>query len=449
MNVDAQDPALAGAPAKPSRRISLRSVTSGFHALRVRNFRLFIAGQVVSLTGTWMETTAQAWLVLQLSNSPFALGFVTTLQFLPVMILSLYGGVLADRLPKRRTLIITQSLLLVEATIFGLLVVTNSIQIWHLYVLALYQGIIQAVDTPVRQAFVAEMVGRDELVNAVALNSMTFNTARILGPAIAGIVIATLGVAPALFLNAISFVAVVYALYLMRESELFASIPVARGSTWKHLKEGLNYTWRTPRILIIMIALAAIGTFGYNFTVILPLIADFVLHADAAGFGALSSFLGAGSLLAAISTAYVKELTLKRMFLGAAVFSFLLALTAITPVYAISAVILVGLGASAIIFSTTTNSLLQLNTPDNLRGRVMSLNVLLVMGSTPVGAFLIGLLSEHLGVPIVLIICAICCGVGVAAAYFYGQRHQPQLNYRIMASDKPREFSPEDIKVSA
>ena len=209
---------------------------------------------------------------------------------------------LADRLPKRRTLIATQTLLLIQAAIFGLLVGTHTIQLWHLYLLAVAQGLVSAIDVPVRQAFVVEMVGREELVNAVALNSMTFNGARIIGPAIAGFVIAKLGIAPALYFNAASYVAVIIALFMMREKALFQAVTkLAPGSAWKRLKEGLAYSWHTPELLVLIIALAAIGTFGYNFTVILPLIADFILRIDAAGFGLLSSIFGIGSLVAAIS----------------------------------------------------------------------------------------------------------------------------------------------------
>ena len=422
MNIQGQQ-GIASSEVKGARRFPARFLSSGFHSLKVRNFRLFIFGQIVSLTGTWMQTTAQAWLVLQLSNSPLALGFVTTLQFLPVTILSLYGGVLADRLPKRRTLIVTQTLLLIQAAIFGFLVGTNTIQLWHLYVLAISQGIVSAIDTPVRQAFVVEMVGRDELINAVALNSMTFNGARIIGPAVAGFVIAQFGIAPALYFNAASYVAVIIALLMMREKDLFTAATAPVGAAWTRLKEGLSYSWHTPKLLVLIIALAAIGTFGYNFTVILPLISNYILRIDAAGFGLLSSVFGIGSLAAAISTAYGKTPSMRRILLAAAVFSVLLGLTAISHVFAATALILAALGGAGIIFATAVNTLMQLNTPDELRGRVMSINVLLVLGSTPVGAFLIGLMSDHLGVPAAILTCALLCLLGVGIAALYWRQH--------------------------
>lgn len=412
--------------AQETRAPSLLSrLGGGFHALRIRNYRLFIFGQVISLTGSWMQTTAESWLVLKLTNSPLVLGTMTTLQFLPVMILALYGGVLADHLPKRRTLLVTQCLFLVQATIFGLLVATETIQLWQIYILAIFQGIVNAIDMPVRQAFVKEMVGRDDLVNAVALNSMTFNTARIVGPAIGGLLIAKIGIAPTLFLNAGSYIAVLGALWMMNEAALF--IPERSHKTpepvLRQVREGLSYAWRTPNILVILILVAAIGTFGYNFTVTLPLIAEFILKTDAQGFGALSSFLGLGSLIAAFGTVYIKEITMRRLFLGAGVFSLLLAAVAVVPVFGLTALLLAALGAASIVFSTGTNSLLQLLAPDELRGRVMSINVLLIMGSTPIGALLIGWFSEHLGVPITIFSCAVLCTVGVGFGLYYHRRY--------------------------
>ncbi|MEP6988029.1 MAG: MFS transporter, partial [Chloroflexota bacterium] len=235
--------------------------------------------------------------------------------------------------------------------------------------------------------------------------------------------ISQIGIAPALYLNAISFVPVMYALYLMREADLFKVVMTIRGSVWAQLKEGLVYTWNTPQVLVIIIVLAAIGTFGYNFTILLPLIANYVLKVGADGFGALSSFLGLGSLIAAIGTAYVTKLRLRYVLIGAGAFSILLGLTAVTPIFGISAAILALLGAAGIVFMTTANSMLQLLVPDELRGRVLSLSVLLVMGSTPIGAFLIGLMSEHLGVPAAILTCASLCLLGVIVALVYQRRH--------------------------
>lgn len=401
---------------------SLESVTHGFRALHVRNYRLFWVSQLISVTGSWMQTTAQAWLVVKLTESPLALGIVTTLQFLPVMLLTLFGGVIADRLPKRQTLIVTQTLLLIQATIFGVLVGSGAIQLWHVYVLAVIQGIISAIDTPVRQAFVVEMVGRDDLLNAVALNSMSFNLGRIMGPVVAGIVIAKIDIAPTLYLNAVSFVPVIVALWIMDAAALMPAPPMKRGSTLRQLGEGLRYIWQTPDVLVIFIVVAAIGTFGFNFTVVLPLLANFVVRTDATGFGALTACFGVGALLAATLTAYSRRATLRWLLIGAGAFSILLGASALSPAFGVTAALLVALGFTGIIFSTTSNTLLQLAIPDHLRGRVLSLYVLLFMGSTPVGGFLIGFLSDNLGVPVAMVTCGVLCVVGVVGALAYLHR---------------------------
>ena len=392
----------------------------GFESLRVRNFRLFWIGQVISVTGTWMQTTAQAWLVLKLTNdSPLALGTVITLQFLPVMLFALYGGVLADRLPKRRTLVITQSLLMIQATIFAILVATGVIQLWQVYVLAMTQGLITAIDNPLRQAFIYEMVGRKDLVNAIGLNSMTFQGARIFGPALAGVVIKLIGIAPTLILNAISFIPVIWAL-LMMDARAFFAAPLARdGSVWKNLKEGVKYAVRTPTILSILIVVAFIGTFGYNFTVVTPLVANNILKTDAAGFGLLSAAMGIGAFIAAIGTAYARTITMRRMLISGALFSVLLGALALSTSFNLSMLLFVLVGVTGITCATATNSLLQLNTPEQLRGRVLSINVLLAQGSTPIGGLFLGSVGQAVGVGIAIFLCAVLCLVGIGVAVMY------------------------------
>ena len=415
-------PPAAEAPGRPAR-FSLGAVTRGFSALAIRNYRLFWIGQLISLTGTWMQRTAQDWLVIQLTHSPFDLGLVTAFQFLPITLLSLVGGVIIDRWPKHRLLLITQSALLLQATIFTTLVATGMIQIWHVYILAAVQGLINAVDNPARQAFVPELVGRGGLVNAIALNSMLFNGARIVGPAVAGLLIANLGIPPALFLNAVSFLAVIGGLLLM-DPRAFTSRPrAASGRVGQRLLEGLRYVRHTPPVLLIMLLMAAIGTFGYNFSVVLPLVAGFLLKTSAAGFGGLSAFLGLGSLVAAVTTAYARQVTSRRLIAGAATFSLLLGGVALSTHFVLTAGLLVALGFAGIIFTTTANTLLQLTVPDELRGRVMSLYILLFAGTTPIGGFLIGTLSSALGVSWALGICATLCLAGVAGALVYRQRH--------------------------
>jgi MFS family permease len=370
-----------------------------------------------------MQTTAQAWLVLDMTHSPLAVGLVITFQTLPVTLFALLGGVIADRLPKRQTIMFTQGAALIQAAIFGLLVALHAIELWHIYVLAVVQGIITAVDNPVRQAFVVEMVGREDVVNAVALNSMSFNGARIIGPAVAGLIIAKFGIPITLFLNAVSFIPVIIAMLMMNPLALFAARSTATGSVVQRLREGLSYSWHTSTVLLIMILVGAIGTFGYNFIVTLPLIGGFVLHTDAEGFGALSSFLGIGSVIGAISTAYIRNITLKRVLISAGAFSIIFGILALSTNYALSAVLLVALGFAGINFATGANTLLQLSVPDEIRGRVTSLYVLLFMGSTPVGGLLTGVLSNIFSVSAALLICAAFCLLGTLIAVVYYRAH--------------------------
>ncbi len=388
--------------------------------MRVRNFRLFWTGQIISLTGTWMQTTAQAWLVLKLTqNSPLDLGTVTMLQFLPVMVFALFGGVLADRLPKRASLVVTQTLLMLQAAVFGVLVATGLIQLWHVYVLAFIQGTITAIDNPLRQTFIFEMVGREDLVNAIGLNSMSFQGARIFGPALAGVVIKLIGIAPALILNAVSFIPVIWALLLMDARAFFATPSRQAGSMLDNLREGLAFARHTPTILSILIVAAFIGTFGFNFTVIVPLVAANVLKTDASGYGLLSAAMGVGALIAALATAYAQHITIRRLLVSGGLFGVFMALLALSRSFGLSMLFFIITGLTGITCSTALNSLLQLNTPEQLRGRVLSINILLMQGSTPIGGFFLGSLGQFAGVPAAILTCAVLCllGIGVATAY--------------------------------
>lgn len=400
----------------------LQTFLRGFRALRIRNYRLFWIGQLISLTGTWMQTTAQGWLVLQLTNSPLALGLVTTFQFLPSMLLSLFGGVIADRVPKYRLIVVTQSAALIQAALFGLLVWGGSIQLWQVYTLALLLGIINAIDTPTRQAFIIDLVGRDDVPNAIALNSLLFNSARIVGPALAGLLIAHIGLAPAFIGNALSFVAVLAGLLLMDRKTFRPTPPHTQSTIMQGIVEGLTYIWRTPSVLLIMIVIAFIGTFGYNFSVVLPLLSGFVLHTDAVGFGMLSSAFGMGSLVGGLVVAYSKQVTVKRLLIGATAFSLVLGTVALTPIFTVSLLLLAALGAAGIVFTTSANTLIQLTVPDALRGRVVSVYWLLFAGSTPIGALFIGSLANLIGVPETLLLCAALCLIGVGGAWVYWQR---------------------------
>jgi MFS family permease len=425
MTVESAERGNVGAGSAPEEvRLSRwERITVGFRALRVRNYRLYWTGQLVSQVGSWAQTTAQAWLVLTLTSSPFAIGLVATLQFMPIMLLTLFGGVIADRVAKHRFLTILQAVALVQTLVFGTLVATGAIQLWHVYILAVWLGIIGALDTPTRQTFAVELVGRDVLVNAVALNSMQFNIARIIGPAIAGVVIARFDIAPVIFLNSLTYGVAIIFLLLMDRSAINAAKPRMEGGVLQPLLEGLRYCVRTPAVLLILIVVGSIGTFGYNFSTVLPLLAGFVLRTEAAEFGALSAFLGIGSLSAAMVTAFSRRVTINRLLGGSAAFGVILGCLAVTPVFEVAAALLVLLGFAGILFATTANTLLQLTVPDELRGRVMSLYFLLFAGSTPIGSFLIGTLSAVIGVSETLLVCAALCVLGVAGAFMYRRAH--------------------------
>lgn len=411
---------MADLPKSPTAVVPFRALKEGFRSLGVRNYRLYWIGQLISISGTWMQTTAQAWVVYSLTNSPMALGTVTTLQFLPIMLLSLFGGVLADRVPKRQVVLITQIASLIQASLFGLMVAIGLIQVWHIYILALVQGIINAIDNPVRQAFAAELVSREDRANAIALNSMLFNGARVIGPALAGILIAKTGAATALFLNAASFLAIIVAVIMMDPASFFtAPFVQQRESPLQQLAEGLRYTWQTPTVLIVMIIVGFIGTFGYNFSVVLPLLGGFVLHTDAVGFGALSAALGIGSSLGALSAAFFQRVSLRWLMIGSAGFSIFLGAVAVSTQMWLSEILLVILGFFGVMFSTNAATLIQTTVADRLRGRVTSLYFLLFAGSTPIGAYLIGTLSSRLNVTDALLICAALCLFGVVFSIGY------------------------------
>lgn len=410
-------------------------VARQFSSLKIFNYRVYFFGQMVSLIGTWMQTTGQAWLVLKITGSPLALGTVTTLQFLPMTVFILFGGVVADRVPKRKLLITTQTLALIQAAILGLLVATGTVQLWHIYVLALMLGLINAFDNPVRQAFVMELVGKDQVVNAVALNSSIFNTARIIGPAVAGLAIGFAGLAPAFFINAASFVGVLVAYFAMHPEHFHAPRPAKRaGNVLVQVWQGLKYSWQTPSILYLFILLAFIGTFGYNFTVVIPLVAKFVLNVGPERFGLLTSSMGVGSLISALVIAGKGKLSNGLFLVSAIGFTLTLGAIAASSVFLVTCALLVVLGFASIAFSTTINTSIQLQVPDELRGRVISIYMLLFAGSTPIGGWLTGTLSQAVGVPETLAIEAGLCGFGLVLGLAYRVLNRRQVPAPVAAA---------------
>jgi MFS family permease len=400
----------------------------GFSSLRIYNYRLYWFGQLVSLTGTWMQRLAQAWLVLKLTNSPFALGLVTTLQFLPLTLFALYGGVIADRFPKHKLLIVTQSIAAVQAIVLAALTSAGAITIWEIYVLAIVLGLSNAFDNPTRQSFPVELVGRDEVPNAVALNSTLFNTSRIVGPALAGVAIATIGVAGCFWLNAVSFLAVIGGLLAMKPSQFFAVPARQRGSTVKLLRGGISYALRTPEVFVLLILLLFLGTFGYNFNVLLPLLARFTLKTSSLGYGFLFAGLGVGSLVAALGLAYTRSYTLRTVLIGGTAFVIMLALLGLSRIYPISLTLLTLVGVFSIMFSAATQTRLQVIVPDEYRGRVMSLYTLLFAGTTPIGSQFIGDISQRWNVQIAIEAACALLAIGLVLAWFY-LRHRRTIDH--------------------
>ena len=405
----------------------VKGLLRAFLALRHRNFRLFWFGQMISLTGTWMQTIGQAWLVLQLTQSAWLLGIVGALQFLPVMLLSLFGGVLADRVPKRKVLLFTQSFAMLQAAVLWILVATGEVRLWHVLVLATLLGLTNAIDMPTRQAFVVEMVGREDLPNAIALNSSLFNLARIVGPGIGGIIIAWMGVAPLFLLNAISFIPVIIGLALIDLNGLYAQgkrldtihkVDTAKQSTWQSLREGLAYVVHTPSILLIIAVVGIVSLFGINFNVVLPLFATSVLHTGAEGFGFISSAFGLGSLLCALWLAWSNHKpTIHYLLVSAFVFCGIEAFFAISQFYALSLILIAGVGFAMIAFSATANTTVQTVAPDHLRGRVMSVYMLVFAGSIPFGNLITGGLAHLFGAPVALLVGAGVSLVAVISAW--------------------------------
>ena len=400
---------------------------STFRALRGYNYRLFWVGQFFSLTGNWIQRTGLSWLVLDITGSPFALGMVTMLQFLPISLFALFGGVLADRFPKRQVLIGTQTAVGIQSAVLAVLVTSGSVELWHLYVLSLIQGTFLAVDNPTRQALVMEIVGRDDIANAVALNSGNFNLSRIVGPAVGGVLIATLGMAPCFWANALSYVAPIIGLVMMRPAEFHDVPPPARGSVGVQLAEGIRYVLQSPILFGVLLVIWTFGAFGFNFITIIPLLARYVYETGPEGYGVLSSALGIGSLVAALIVAGRQKASRRLLYGAGGAFAVLLGLVALAPWYALGALLMMVLGFATIAFAASSQTIIQYAAPGQMRGRVMALHTVLNMGMTPLGALTLGGLSENLGVLLALLIVAGLCALGTVASWLY-------LRYRLGAN---------------
>lgn len=393
-----------------------RATRDTFKSLRSHNYRLYFAGQIVSVSGTWMQGIAQGWLVLQLTGSGTWLGLVTGLQFLPILLAGPFGGVIADRVDKRRLMMVTQSVMAVLALTLGVLVATGAIQLWMVLLLAFAFGCVVAIDNPARQSFVLEMVGSEDLPNAVTLNSVVVNAARAVGPAIGGVLIATVGLAACFFFNGVSYLAVIVALYRMRPAELHLSKRAQRGP--KQLREGFSYVWRNPELRIPLLVMAAVGTLTYEFHVTLPLLAKFTFGGNALTYGMLSSVMGVGAVIGGLASARKSEASVAALLRATWVFGALMLLVAFSPnlPFAIFAILLVG--AASIRFMAIANAALQLGSAPHMRGRVMALWGVAFLGSTPIGGPAIGVIGQTYGARAALVVGAL---TAIAAAAV-GQR---------------------------
>lgn len=370
---------------------------AGFSALNHRDFRVFWTGQIVSQLGTWMQRIGQAWLVLELTNSALKLGIITALQFTPVLLFAMVGGAVADRVAKRKLLVLTQTVLMLQAAVLTVLVWTGTVRYWHVAILASVYGLANAFDMPARQSFVAEIVGRKDLMNAIALNSAMFNSARLIGPAVAGVAIARFGLAQTFFFNAVSFVAVLIALAMLRTDGRPQSSPGA--TMLERILGGLQYAGRTPVIRFVLSLLLSVSFFVINFNVLVPLIAKHILNAGAQDFGWLMASLGAGAIMGALTLALLVtgrppiSLPITAAFVASAGTIGL----ATVGGFPIASGILVVIGFAQITFQATCNTILQITAPDALRGRVMSLYAVVFAGITPFGSLVIGSIAEKFG----------------------------------------------------
>lgn len=409
------------------RRAPREALGQTFRSLRNWNYRMFWCGQVVSTIGTWMQRIGLAWYVLDRTDSAFSLGLVMMFQTLPVLLLVLFGGVIADRFEKRSLLIVTQGVLLAQAAALAALVAVGTSSLVPIYALAAVQGFAKAVDNPARQAFVKELVGPNDVANAVALNSVVFNTARLVGPALGGVTIALIGVTGCFTMNAVSFLGVLIGLLLMRPEQFYEMSSRAKGRMLSQIGEGVRFAVRTPEIAVVLLLMLVIGTFGYNFTVILPLIAEYVLDTGPVGFGILTSTMAVGSLSGAFGIAYTGRVSQRTLLLGASGFTALLFCLSLASNWATMILILAPLGLFSIVFTATANSLLQMVAPPELRGRIMSLYTMVFLGSTPIGSLVIGWLADHQGVQTTIAEVSVICGLGIGAALLYlnTQRSEP------------------------
>ncbi len=408
-----------------------RATRLTFRSMSVRNYRLYFAGQLISTTGTWMQSIAQAWLVLQITGSGVALGVTVALQFTPVLLVGAWGGLVADRVDKRRLLVGTQAAAGVLALLLGAVTALGVVQLWMIFVLALGLGAVNALDNPARRAFVVEMVGTEHVSNAVSLSSAMFMAARVIGPAIAGLVIAGLGVSWCFFANGVSYSAAVLAFMAMREKEFFAVEPVPKRKG--QLREGLRYAWSTPALRLVLVLTAVIGTLAFNFQVVLPLLAKETFSGGAETLGVLYAFMSIGSVIGALVSAHEAQAS-RRFVLGAALaFGAALVVAAFAPTLGVELLVLVPVGAAGIAFTAMANGVLQTECAPEMRGRVAALFTVAFLGSTPIGGPIIGWVSQQLGPRAGLWVGGVAT-LAVTVAAIAGIRRHREVPRQVLAS---------------
>jgi MFS family permease len=408
-----------------------------FAALANPNYRLYVSGQAVSLVGTWMQSIAQSWLVLQLTGSATALGLVIALQTLPTLVLGPYAGVVADRLDKRKLMIGLQSGMGVLALALGVLTITGTVTLWQVYVLAFLLGMNNCFENPARQSFVLEMVGPTDLRNAVSLNSVLVNVARAVGPAIAGIVIATGGIGLCFLLNALSFVAVVVSLARLDVSRLSRSIPAPRAPG--QLREGFAYVRRTPELAIPLLMMALVGCLAYEFQVVLPVFAQSAFAGNASTYGFLTAAMGVGAVAGGLYVAARGRTGMRALVVASALFGLAMLGTALAPNLVIALVGMALVGAFSVAFLSTGNSTLQLAAAPQMRGRVMALWAVAFLGSTPIGGPIAGVVVQHFGSRAGLVLGAVACLVAAAMGAVVARR----------AASRARSSAPDPVAVGA
>ena len=390
----------------------------------MRNFRLFLFGHLVSSTGTWMQQVAQDWLVLRITDAPLPLGITLALQFAPMLAFGAWAGLVADRVDKRRLLLATQTAMAVLALVLGTLTATGAVRLWMVYTLALLLGVATAFDMPARQSFVTEMVGPDRVANAVGLNSASFNTARVLGPAVAGGLIAVVGIAPAFFLNAFSYLAMIGGLLAMDPDRLYRRAAVERGRG--QIRAGVRYVWGTPVLRSTILLVAVVGMLGLNYRVALPLLARFAFDGGPGTYGILAAIMAAGSVVGALTVARRGRPTRALLVGSVAAFGLLSFAAALAPTIVVEAAFLFPIGAASLSFVATANSTVQLASDPAMRGRVMSLFGLVLLGSGPPSGLLSGWMAGQFGPRSILLLSGVSCVIAATVAALTGRHRRTE-----------------------